>query len=85
MNINSDNITTDQWTEQQHAEAVETLEHAGYYVLAVVSEDGIKVLDGFPGSAGSSDHDQLCVYVMLEGFAKTHRKIIEKQMLDSIK
>ena len=78
--MNPENMSADQWTEQQHAEAVEALQHAETYVLVVLTENGIKVLDGSPGNAGTSQHEQLCVYSMLEGFAKTHRKLIQKEM-----
>lgn len=80
--MNPENMTTDQWTDQMHAQAIEALQHAGTYVLAVVTEEGIKILDGSPGEAGTCSHSQLCLYSMLEGWAKTHRKIIEKQMLE---
>jgi hypothetical protein len=80
--MNPENMSADQWTEQQHAEAVEALQHAGTYVLAVVTEQGIKILDGSPGEAGTCSHSQLCLYSMLEGWAKTHRKLIEKQMME---
>ena len=73
-------MSSDQWTDQQHAQALEALKNAGTYVLAINTNDGIKILDGSPGDDGTSMHDQLCMFAMLEGWAKSHRKIIEKQM-----
>lgn len=74
-------MSCEQWADQQHAEALDALKNAQYYALLTVTENGTKLLDGFPGDAGSSPHDQLCAFSMLEGFAKSHRQIIEQQML----
>jgi hypothetical protein len=81
--MNPEDMSPEQWTDQQHAEALEALQHAGAYVLAVVTDDGIKLLDGLPGSSGSSNHEQLCLFSMLEGCAATHRKLVERQMVES--
>jgi hypothetical protein len=78
--MNADNMTTDQWVDQQHAEALDALKNAGTYILLTVTEAGIKILDGSPGDSGCSMHDQLCTFAMLEGYAKSRRKIIERDM-----
>jgi hypothetical protein len=82
--MNPEDMSPEQWTEQQHAEAAEVLQEADCYVLAVVTEDGIKLLDGLPGSYGSSLHERLCLFSMLEGWAATHRKLVERQMAESL-
>ena len=72
--------STEQWVEQQHAEAVELLQAASYYVLATVdSESNIKILDGCPGQA--SPHDEHCALSMLKSFAKFHLKTLERRSL----
>jgi hypothetical protein len=75
--MDSDDYSTEQWQEQQHAEAVELLQEANYYVLITVDSKGkIKLLDGCTGKSISFRNEH-CMLSMLEGFATYSRTALE--------